>query len=226
MGRLSLTNGGTRTYHKSPMPGLRSAAAGLLAVALVMAGCAGPRHGVYDSGVAARRVTGEPSVKATVPAASTITGPSAQSIATVTPVECVPYARRISNVSIRGNAWSWWRSAAGRYRRDGRPTIGAVLVWKRTKHLLYGHVAVVSRLLNGREILVDQANWLNRGQIQKNVPVKDVSANNDWSVVRVWYAPGNTMGERRYPAYGFIHPRRPRLLRLRRPPMQWRDSDR
>lgn len=194
-----------------------------MAVAFVMAGCAGPGHGVHDGEVAARRVVEEPSVNATVSTASAITEPSAQVIATATPVECVPYARRIANISIHGNAWSWWRSAAGRYPRDERPTIGAILVWKRTSRLRYGHVAVVSRVLNSRQILVDHANWLNRGQIQKDVPVIDVSANNDWSVVRVWFAPGNTMGKRQYPAYGFIHPGQPRLLRLQRPPMQGPD---
>ncbi len=94
---------------------------------------------------------------------------------------------------------------------------------KRTGQLRYGHVAVVSRVINSREILVDHANWLNRGRIHKGEPVRDVSANNDWSVVRVWYTPGNTLGTRHYPAYGFIHPRQARVLRLQEPPMQGPD---
>jgi N-acetyl-anhydromuramyl-L-alanine amidase AmpD len=97
------------------------------------------------------------------------------------------------------------------------------LVLKRTDHLRYGHVAVVSRVLNSREILVDHANWLNRGRIHKDLAVRDVSPNNDWSVVRVWYAPGNKLGSRRYPAYGFIHPREARVLRLQQPTMQGPD---
>jgi hypothetical protein len=97
------------------------------------------------------------------------------------------------------------------------------LVLKRTSHLRYGHVSVVSRVISSREILVDHANWLNRGQIHKNEPVRDVSANNDWSVVRVWYTPGNTLGTRHYPAYGFIHPRQARVLRLQQPAMQGPD---
>lgn len=90
---------------------------------------------------------------------------------------------------------------------------------KRTNRLRYGHIAVVSRILNDREILVDHANWLNRGRIHKHLPVRDVSSNNDWSVVRVWYAPGNVLGKRSYPAYGFIHPLQERVLRLQEPRM-------
>ena len=103
------------------------------------------------------------------------------------------------------------------------PAVGSILVLKRTSRLRYGHVAVVSQVLNSREILLDHANWLNRGQIHKDLPVRDVSSNNDWSAVRVWYAPGNTLGKRMYPAYGFIHPLQARVLRLREPTMQGPD---
>jgi hypothetical protein len=36
--------------------------------------------------------------------------------------------------------------------------------------------------------------------------VEDVSAANDWSLIRVWYARVNDFGASNYPAYGFIHP--------------------
>jgi hypothetical protein len=86
------------------------------------------------------------------------------------------------------------------------PGIGSVLVLKRTSRLRLGHLAVVKAILNDREIVVDQANWLNRGRIHLNIPVQDISARNDWSAVRVWYAPGGNYGSRTYPVQGFIHP--------------------
>lgn len=132
----------------------------------------------------------------------------ARIIAPPVPLECVPYAREVSKVAIKGDAWVWWRAAKGRYRRDRTPGVGSVLVLKRSARLRRGHIAVVSRVLNRREILVDHANWLNRGQIHKNARVRDVSAGNDWSTVRIWYTPGNTLGKRTYPAHGFIHPER------------------
>lgn len=208
---------------QSPKAGNRTAAAALLAAALSIAGCAGPRDGVHEIEGAAGGIAVESHKHAVDPAPDPATIPPARIIATAAPLECVPYARRVSNVSIRGNAWTWWRSAAGRYGRDSKPAVGSILVLKRTSRLRYGHVAVVSRVLNSREILVDHANWLNRGQIHKNLPVRDVSPNHDWSVVRVWYAPGNTLGKGMYPAYGFIHPLQARVLRLREPTMQGPD---
>ncbi|UPT61867.1 MAG: hypothetical protein M0D54_15915 [Hyphomonadaceae bacterium JAD_PAG50586_4] len=69
-----------------------------------------------------------------------------------------------------------------------------------------GHVAVVTHVESSRIIRVDQANWLNNGEISVGVPVIDVSPNNDWSQVRVWHIPGNHWGGRVYVAEGFIHP--------------------
>jgi len=100
----------------------------------------------------------------------------------------------------------WWRSASGRYKRTRRPAVGAVLVLKRVRGGL-GHLAVVTRVLGEREILVSHANWLNRGRIHQNTPVKDVSFWGNWSAVQVWYTPGKHYGGRRYPAYGFILPK-------------------
>ena len=117
------------------------------------------------------------------------------------PLQCVPYARKASGISIRGDAWTWWRSAKGRYRRGDRPAVGAVLVLQKTARLRLGHLAVVKQIIDSREILVDQANWLNRGQIHLSTSVRDVSANNDWSAVRVWYTPGRTYGTRTYRAH-------------------------
>ena len=122
------------------------------------------------------------------------------------PLQCVPYARRLTDIRIFGDAWTWWRAASGRYRRTRRPAVGAVLVLKRVRGGL-GHLAVVTRVLGDREIVVSHANWLNQGRIHQNTPVKDISFWGNWSLVQVWYTPGKHYGGREYPAYGFILPK-------------------
>ena len=123
---------------------------------------------------------------------------------------CVPFARSISAVKLMGDAWVWWSAAAGRYHRSHAPAPGAVLVMKRTNRLRHGHVAVVSAVLNSREILLDHANW-SPGEIARGERAIDVSASNDWSKVRVWHDGSASFGLHAYPAYGFVHPHAPRL---------------
>ncbi|HVH78684.1 MAG TPA: hypothetical protein VM782_04790, partial [Stellaceae bacterium] len=65
-----------------------------------------------------------------------------------------------------------------------------------------GHVAVVSRVLGPREVLVDQANWV-RGRVTTAMSVVDASPQNDWTSVKVQFA--GTHG-RENPTYGFIYP--------------------
>ena len=122
------------------------------------------------------------------------------------PLQCVPFAREQSGIEIYGDANTWWGKAAGRYPRSNSPAPGAVLVMRGYRDARRGHVAVVRQVVSSRIILVDHANWLNRGEISTNVPVADVSANNDWSEVRVWYIPSRQWGARTYRANGFIHP--------------------
>ena len=126
-------------------------------------------------------------------------------IATASPLQCVTYARRLTGVDLRGDAWTWWQNARGKYGRSSKPKRGSILVLQRTDHLRYGHLAVVTRVRGPREILVEHANWLNRGQIHKHQIVRDVSVKGDWSAVKVWYTPGKTMGKRTYSVSGFIH---------------------
>ncbi len=121
------------------------------------------------------------------------------------PLQCVPYARRVSDIKIRGDARTWWRRAEGRYARSDRPMVGAVLAL-RPKGASRGHLAVVTHVLGAREIVVEHANWLNQGRIHKDTPVRDVSPKGDWSAVRVWYTPGQRYGTRTYRTYGFILP--------------------
>lgn len=77
----------------------------------------------------------------------------------------------------------------------------------KTRKNKYGHLAVVTRIVSDREIVVDHANWLNKGQIHLDTPVRDVSSRNDWSAVKFWYTPGNVLGKSTYPVSGFIYPK-------------------
>lgn len=120
-------------------------------------------------------------------------------------ISCVPFARAISAVKLTGDAWTWWASAAGVYRRSQTPSPGAVLVMKRTERLRRGHLAVVAGVLNSREILLDHANWT-PGEIARRERAIDVSPGNDWSQVRVWHDGSKAYGVNVYPAYGFVHP--------------------
>jgi surface antigen len=121
-------------------------------------------------------------------------------------LQCVPYARDASGLSLRGNANTWWRQAAGRYERAEAPKDGAVIVMRGYNNPGRGHVAVVREVLSERSILIDHANWLNSGEVTLNVPVVDVSPNNDWSQVRVWHIPSQAWGVRVYGVQGFILP--------------------
>ncbi|MFZ6761780.1 CHAP domain-containing protein [Pseudoroseomonas sp. WGS1072] len=136
-------------------------------------------------------------------------GPVLGAAALREPVTCVPYARARSGIDLRGDAWEWWGAAAGRYGRGRAPRPGSILVIDRSARLRDGHLAVVSRVLSAREIRVDHANWASgrlKGRIMRDQPVRDVSAANDWSLVRVWYPPADGYGVTSYPAAGFIHP--------------------
>lgn len=120
-------------------------------------------------------------------------------------LQCVPFARRASGIDIYGDANTWWRQAAGRYPRSSSPAPGSVFVMRGYNSPGRGHVAVVTQVDSSRLIRVDQANWLNGGEISLAVPVLDVSPDNDWTEVRVWYIPGDHWGGRTYQAEGFIH---------------------
>lgn len=116
---------------------------------------------------------------------------------------CVPYARERSGIALRGDAYIWWEAASGVYERGDKPAPGAVLVLRQTPRLRSGHVAVVTAIVNQRQILVDHANWI-PGEIATNMPVIDVSPENDWTQLRFWNAPSRTFGAI-YPAAGFVY---------------------
>lgn len=119
-------------------------------------------------------------------------------------LQCVPFARRESGVELYGNANTWWRQAQGRYETAQKPIEGAVLVLHGYANANRGHVAVVREVVSPRLIIVDHANWLNGGEITRDVPVMDVSEAGDWSEVRVWHVPGRHWGGRTYEVQGFI----------------------
>jgi len=124
-------------------------------------------------------------------------------------LQCVPFAREVSGIDIHGNAGTWWSQAAGHYDRGHQPEVGAVLAMAPSHAMPIGHVAVVTKVVNEREILVSHANWSYRGGIERNVKVVDVSDAGDWSSVRVWYGPTGDLGSRDNPVQGFIYPEAP-----------------
>ena len=95
---------------------------------------------------------------------------------------CALYARAVTGVDLYGAAGGWWDEAAGRYQRGQVPTVGSILVFRRTGYIPSGHVAVVSRVVSANEILVDHANWY-RGTVSRDMPVIDISPNHDWTTV-------------------------------------------
>lgn len=124
--------------------------------------------------------------------------------------ECVPFARAVSGVQIFGDAHTWWKQAEGRYRRGYKPRLGAVMAFIPTGRMTLGHVATVSEVIDDRTLLITHANWSpiggRRGQVERDVQVIDVSADNDWSAVRVWYGPNAALGGNAWPVHGFIYP--------------------
>ena len=117
---------------------------------------------------------------------------------------CVEYARALSGLAIFGDAKYWWERAKTAYARATHPLEEAVMVFSGSSRLKRGHLAVVSQIVSPREIRVEQANWLNRGEIDHATPILDVSANNDWSQVRVWDMPSRQFGTRVSAISGFI----------------------
>lgn len=127
--------------------------------------------------------------------------------------QCVPFAREASGVEIYGDAWTWWDQAEGRYQRGHTPRVGAVLTFAKTSRLPFGHVLVISRVVEPRVAMVTHANWSRingvRGGVEQDVTVFDVSAKGDWTQVKVWYRDSQGLGSSVYPTRGFIYGPRP-----------------
>lgn len=115
---------------------------------------------------------------------------------------CVPFARMVSGLDLRGNAKTWWKAAKGVYDRGVQPKIGAVMSFAGSRAMPLGHVAVVSQVVSERKVLIDHANW-DRNRITLDQVAVDVSAKNDWSRVRIQNSDGS-LG-RINPVNGFIY---------------------
>jgi len=121
-------------------------------------------------------------------------------------LQCVEFARDNSAIQISGNARDWWGNAAGTYSRGEAPRPGAVLAFRASQAMPMGHVAVVSKVVDERHVLLNHANWSRPGMVERGVMAVDVSPAGDWSEVKVWYAPTKSLGLRASPTFGFIYP--------------------
>lgn len=124
------------------------------------------------------------------------------------PQQCVPYARSQSGVEIYGDAHTWWDKAGQRYARGALPKPGAVMVLEKTRRMRHGHLAVVKRIINARQIDVTHSNWgsdrESRSIIYDSMRVEDISKANNWSTVRFWNNKSNNFGFP-YAVRGFIY---------------------
>ena len=129
-------------------------------------------------------------------------------------LQCVPYARALTGVEIRGDAHTWWSQAEGRYQRGTAPKVGAIMAFRPHGNMRLGHVAAVRRIVDKRTLIISHANWSTidggRGHIEEDVRVVDASEANDWSRVRVWYTPNAALGGTEWPLNGFIYPAKAR----------------
>ncbi len=125
-------------------------------------------------------------------------------------LQCVTFARAASGIELKGNAVNWWDAANGVYARGQAPEPGSVLNFRANGHMHLGHVAVVTQLVNAREIVIDHANWAgpgaSKGGVSRAISVVDVSERNDWTAVRVALGHSGEFGSV-YPTYGFIYDR-------------------
>ncbi len=123
--------------------------------------------------------------------------------------QCVPFARAASGIQIYGDAWTWWDQADGKYARGQVPRVGSVVAFSRQPRLQLGHVAVVSRVVEKRVLMLTHANWSRfdgkRGKVEQDVTLFDVSPRNDWSQVKVWYRDTAGLGSTVYAVHGFIY---------------------
>ncbi len=123
------------------------------------------------------------------------------------PINCVTFARSISDIELQGNASGWWANAADRYQRGSRPELGEILSFRATANTPLGHVAVVRQVVSTRLIEIDHANWgKGRGRVDLAVPVEDISPNTDWTLVRVQATATGEFGSN-YHTNGFIYNR-------------------
>lgn len=126
--------------------------------------------------------------------------------------QCVDYAKENgwSDFSGLGFAYKWWFAATEKtssyyvpgYPVGNIPQIGAVLVLKPWSGNTAGHVAIVTKIVDDDEILVNHANWRNDEVIRIGDKVKDASGGK-WKKILVQY--GADYGSTTYDTNGFIY---------------------
>lgn len=119
-------------------------------------------------------------------------------------IQCVAFARSASEIQLSGNAGTWWNKAEGIYSRGHTPQANSILSFRSTRRMPMGHVAVVTKVIDSRTVMIDQSHWAQRG-ISRNTPVIDVSPNNDWTAVRVATNGDKSNFGSIYPTHGFIY---------------------
>src|SRR3546814_19672006 len=93
--------------------------------------------------------------------------------------QCVTYARKISGIDIHGNANTWWGKAKGHYERGHEPREGAVLAFASHGKMRLGHVAMVSKIVSDREVLLTHAHWSRPRRVAPDLPAVAVSPAED-----------------------------------------------
>jgi hypothetical protein len=83
-----------------------------------------------------------------VVALSACGGPPERDLGLRAPLDCVPFARALSGIHLRGDAADWWWRDGGRYARGRAPEVGSVMVFAQTSRLPRGHISVVSRVMS------------------------------------------------------------------------------
>src|SRR5690606_7209482 len=158
------TLGGRMTALKNVVFALCFTAASVFAVAAV----AGPNPGGKKP-MPTYKVGQKPTAPAKVHKASA-QKPAAKTKTARNPgINCVQYVRSVSDIEVSGDGWMWWERAGERHERGAMPQPGAVMVFKRTKSMVHGHVAVVSELVDERTIRINHANWAPRGGLRGRV---------------------------------------------------------
>ncbi len=77
--------------------------------------------------------------------------------------------------------------------------------------MVHGHLAVVKKVINSRQINVTHSNWGNdpksRRILYHSMRVEDISPANDWTRLRFWNDEDAVFGFP-YAANGFIYPKK------------------
>ncbi len=114
--------------------------------------------------------------------------------------QCVRYCKEQGWWDFGGleHAGKWFDAAKEKgYDVGSVPHVGSVLVWKIQPGLPDGHVAIVAKIINDNEILVNHANWPLGDPVRYGISVRD-SSGGKWKKVSISNGPDKE-------TYGFIY---------------------